>query len=88
MRQNLAGDTDAYKITHWLQYIENLKKLISYGEPRTGALLPTVSYLGLQMIVHDHFLNLPTKADIDEAEEEAQMTFGTKYFNRDGWEKV
>lgn len=88
MRQNLANDTDAYKITHWLQYIENLKKLISYGEPRTGALLPTVSNFGAQMIVHDHFLNIPTMADIDEAEEEAFLTFGQKYFNREGWEKI
>lgn len=89
MRRNLPNDTDAYKITHPNQYIENLIKLISYGEPRAGAEHPTVSVFGQQMIVHDHFLQKITQDDVDEAAEESLMTFGfDSYFNRAGWEKV
>jgi nicotinamide phosphoribosyltransferase len=89
MRKNIIIDTDAYKLTHWKQYVKGLTKLYSYCEPRTGGRFPTVSYIGLQMLVQDHFLDRVTSEMIDEAEEESYLTFGTdKYFNRAAWEKV
>ena len=89
MRNNIIIDTDAYKITHHLQYVNGLTKLYSYGEPRSGGRFPTVSYIGLQMIVKDNFLTSVTSEMIDEAEEESYLTFGTdKYFNRSTWERV
>ena len=89
MRKNIIIDTDAYKLTHHLQYPNNLTKLYSYGESRVGSKYPYVSFFGLQMIIADHFLQKVDNAMIEEAEEEAYLTFGTKdYFNRSVWEKV
>ncbi len=89
MRKNIIIDTDAYKITHHLQYPVNLTKLYSYGESRVGSKYPYVSFFGLRMILQDHFLQKVDNAMIEEAEEEAFMTFGTtKYFNKAVWEKV
>lgn len=89
MRKNIIIDTDAYKLTHHLQYPSNLTKLYSYGESRVGSKYPYVSFFGLQMILKDHFLQKVDNQMIEEAEEEAYMTFGTKdYFNKSVWEKV
>jgi nicotinamide phosphoribosyltransferase len=85
---NAANDTDAYKVTHPSQYPKDLNKLISYGEARTGGLFPTLSYFGLQGVVHDHILPDMTTEKIDNAEEEAMSCFGFKYFHRDAWEHV
>ena len=89
MRKNIITDTDAYKIPHHLQYIDNLTKLYSYGESRVGSKYPFVSFFGLQMIIEDHFLQRVTDEMIEEAEYEAFMTFGThNYFNVDAWKRV
>jgi nicotinamide phosphoribosyltransferase len=89
MRKNIIIDTDAYKLTHHLQYPSNLTKLYSYGEPRVGGKYPFVSFFGLQMIIEDHFLQVVTDEMIEEAAEESASTFGTPdYFNRGVWEKV
>ncbi|GAP00135.1 nicotinate phosphoribosyltransferase [Fructobacillus ficulneus] len=89
MTVNLILATDAYKMTHHLQYPENIDKLYSYGEARIGGKYPTVSWFGLQMILHDYFQTPITDAMIDEAEEVSEQAFGTKsYFNRTVWEKV
>lgn len=89
MRKNIVDDTDAYKITHWLQRPLNITKLYSYGEPRVGGKSKRICFFSLQPTIQDHFLQKVTDALIDEAQEEAFMTFGTdKYFNREVWEKV
>ncbi|MFV0556644.1 MAG: nicotinate phosphoribosyltransferase [Lactovum sp.] len=87
--ENLILTTDAYKLTHWQEYPSELSKLYSYCEAREGGLFDSVVFFGLQMIIHDHLLEAITNDMINEAEEEAAMTFGTrKYFNREVWEKV
>ncbi|MDF7636903.1 nicotinate phosphoribosyltransferase [Leuconostocaceae bacterium ESL0958] len=89
MTTNLILATDAYKLTHHLQYPQNIDKLYSYGEARTGGRFPTVSWFGLSMILHDYFQTPITDEMIDEAEQVAAATFGTTaYFNRTVWEKV
>lgn len=89
MRKNIIIDTDAYKLTHWKQYVPNLTKLYSYGEPRVGGKYPFISFFGLQMVIEDHLLQKVTDEMIDEAEKRSFNTFGTKdYFNREMWEKV
>lgn len=89
MRKNIITDTDAYKLTHHKQYVENLTKLYSYGESRVGSKYPFVSFFGLQMIIQDHFLQKVTDEMIEEAAEESYLTFGTKkYFNYDTWQRV
>ncbi|MCO0832180.1 nicotinate phosphoribosyltransferase [Fructobacillus sp. W13] len=86
---NLILATDAYKLTHHLQYPQNINKLYSYGEARVGGKFPTVSWFGISMILHDYFKTPVTTEMIDEAEKVAEETFGTKaYFNRSVWEKV
>jgi nicotinamide phosphoribosyltransferase len=88
-RQNLILNTDAYKMTHHLSYPTGLSKLYSYAEPRQGGRFDTVSFFGLQMLIHDHFLTPITTKMIDQAEKTAELTFGTTdYFNRPVWEKV
>lgn len=89
MTENLILATDAYKLTHHLQYPTNITKLYSYGEARVGGRFDTVSWFGMSMILHDYFHNPITDAMIDEAEQVSKMTFNTStYFNREVWEKV
>jgi nicotinamide phosphoribosyltransferase len=89
MDRNLVADTDAYKLTHPWQYPNNLDSLYSYGESRLGSKYPWICFFGLSGIVQDHLLQPITKEMIEEAEEEAFMTFGTtKYFAKEIWEKV
>lgn len=66
-----------------------LTKLYSYGEPRMGGKYPEISFLGIRMVVKDHFLQKVDNQMIEEALERSVSTFGTKeYFNREVWEKV
>lgn len=89
MSMNPIIDTDAYKVPHWAAIKPGLQHQYVYGECRSGSKYPEISYIGLQMVVQDHFLNPVTDDHILEAQEEAYMTFGTKnYFNVDGWRKV
>lgn len=89
MKENLLLDTDAYKLTHHLQYPKGLTKLYSYAEARTGSRFNTVSWFGLQMIIADHLLGKVTNEMIDEAEEFSFLTFGNhNFFNREVWERV
>lgn len=82
-------DTDAYKLTHHLQYPKGLTKLYSYAEARPGSRFNTVSWFGLQMIIADHLLGKVTNEMIDEAEEFSFLTFGNhNFFNREVWERV
>lgn len=87
--QNPILNTDAYKLTHHLEYPDGLQKLYSYAEARKGGRFPRINFFGLQMIIHDHFLTPITNEMIDEAERISELTFGPKdYFNRPVWEKV
>ena len=81
--------TDAYKVVHWKQRPENMTTLYSYGEPRSGGKNRNIVFVGLQPILQEYFMNVPTKEQIDIAEQTCYSTFGTtEYFNRDVWEKV
>lgn len=89
MRKNIACDTDAYKIAHWMQRPEGITSLYSYGEPRVGGKNKEVCFFGLQPILQNHFTQKVTNQLIEEAAEESFMTFGTdKLFNKDAWNKV
>lgn len=89
LNKNIITDTDAYKIVHWKAVKPGLTKQYTYGESRIGSHYPFVSWIGLTMIVQDHFLQKVTDEMIEEAEELAYLTFGTKeYFNKKGWQRV
>ncbi|CAK8054167.1 nicotinate phosphoribosyltransferase [Eupransor demetentiae] len=86
---NLILATDAYKLTHHLQYPDNITKLYSYGEARKGGRFDTISWFGFSMILKDFLTQKVTDEMIDQAEAVAKATFGTdRYFNRQVWEKV
>jgi nicotinamide phosphoribosyltransferase len=81
--------TDAYKFTHHLQYPENMNKIYSYAEARTGGRFETLSWFGLQIIVDDLVNTKITTEMVDEAEELSYLTFGNhEFFNREVWDKV
>jgi nicotinamide phosphoribosyltransferase len=89
MRKNICSDTDAYKYTHWLQRPKNITKLYIYGEPRKGGFFNEICFFGISIDVQEQLLYPITLEMINEAEEEAFYTFGTKaFFNREAWEKV
>ena len=89
MTENLILATDAYKLTHHLQYPAQLTKLYSYGEARVGGQNEQVSWFGLQMILQAYFTQPITDDMIDAAARVSELTFNTTaYFNREVWEKV
>lgn len=89
MKENIILLTDAYKLTHHLQYPEGLTKLYSYGESRIGSKYNHVCFFGLQMILKDHFCCKVDDEMIEEAEQEAFYTFGTtSFFNKEVWKRV
>ncbi|MFT9388265.1 MAG: nicotinate phosphoribosyltransferase [Leuconostoc sp.] len=89
MTENLILATDAYKLTHHLQYPAQLTKLYSYGEARVGGQNEQVSWFGLQMILQAYFTQPITDDMIDAAARVSELTFNTNvYFNREVWEKV
>lgn len=89
MKKNIILATDAYKLTHHLQYPENLTSLVSYAEARKGGQFKTITWVGLQGIILSELLEPVTIDDINEAEKQSIEVFGTdKYFNREVWEKV
>ncbi|MGX7042361.1 nicotinate phosphoribosyltransferase [Leuconostoc holzapfelii] len=89
MTENLILATDAYKLTHHLQYQTQLTKLYSYGEARVGGQNEQVSWFGLQMILQAYFTQPITDDMIDAAARVSELTFNTTaYFNREVWEKV
>ena len=89
MTENVILATDAYKLTHHLQYPAQLTKLYSYGEARVGGQYEQVSWFGLQMILNAYFRQPITDEMIDEAARVSELTFGTSaFFNRSVWEKV
>ena len=89
MTENVILATDAYKLTHHLQYPAQLTKLYSYGEARVGGQYEQVSWFGLQMILDAYFRQPITDEMIDEAARVSELTFGTSaFFNRSVWEKV
>lgn len=86
---NLILATDAYKLTHHLQYPEGLTKLYSYAEARKGGKFPTISWYGLQALIKSNLMEPITLEQIEEAKQQSITVFGTdKYFNEEVWLKV
>lgn len=86
---NFILGTDAYKLTHWLQYPEGTEHVYSYLESRGGEFDHTV-FFGLQYYLKQYMLgSVVTKAMVNEAEDFAFHLFDTKdYFNRKGWDYI
>ena len=86
MINNTFLDTDAYKITHWMQRPMNLNKFHSYGEPRVGGQHDKVTFFGLQYILQNYFTH--TQGNLEEAQIFSKGVFGADYFPKDIWKKV
>jgi len=88
MKHNIAIDTDAYKLNHWKAMPEGFTKQYAYAEARRGSKYEFTSFFGLQPIIQDNLLTVPSDADIQEAQEYSFETFGEDYFNKEVWKKV
>lgn len=86
---NLIIRTDAYKMTHWLQYPNGTQTIYSYLESRGGT-TPSTLFFGLQYYLKSYFEGaVVTQQDVDDAEKFCVGVFGhSNYFNREGWERI
>ena len=90
LEQNIIVDTDAYKLSHWLQYPKGLEYMYSYGEARSGSKFDHIAWFGLQMILMDHFVGkVITLEKIEQAEAMCRAWFNTPdYFNKKAWIEI
>lgn len=88
MLRNICNDKDAYKDPHHLCMKPGMTHNEGYGEHRKGAKYAFTNWFGMDIIIQDNFLTVPSLADIEEAKEESFMTFGQQYFNEEVWLKV
>lgn len=86
--QNCAGHTDFYKYTHPLQYPNDLEKLFVYGEARVGGKYPDICNFGLQMIINEDLMGVPTKDELAFTREHVLSAGGFDYFDHKAWELV
>lgn len=90
MQANLMLEelTDAYKMTHWMQYPKGTTTIYSYLESRGGA-FPELVFFGLQYYLKRYFEGrVITNESIDAAIKDAEEIFGYKYFNEDGFRYI
>ena len=90
LERNVAADTDFYKFTHPVQHRKDLTKMYTYGEGRTGGKYPYINFVGMTMMLVDHFLQKPTDQLIDEAHDVAMQMGGNRehHFDLKAWKKA
>lgn len=89
MRKNITIDTDIYKLSHWKAVPPDMDGIYSYGEPRVGAKYSHVCFMGLQMILMDHFQQKVTESMIREGEVRAKKRLGVNgMYATEIWDKV
>lgn len=80
--------TDAYKITHWIQYPKNTRTVYSYLESR-GGLFPETVCFGTQYYLKKYIAGrVITNETIDEAIIDSEEIFGFKFFNEKGFRHI
>lgn len=79
---NNINDTDSYKFSHFVQYLDGMEVMESYLEARGGE-FKTCTLAGLQVILHKYLAKVFTLKDVDEAEQFA-LAHGEPFF-RAGW---
>lgn len=85
--ENIILHTDSYKLTHWLQLMEDTEFMYDYMESRGGT-YPSTVFMGLQYIRMRYLSRRITMVDIDEAEAFTNVHIGKNLFNRKGWEYI
>ena len=86
--KNITIHTDFYKYTHPEQYPDTLEDIMFYGEARSGGMYPDVCNFGMQMIINEYFMHVPTKSQLALTRESVIDASGVDYFAKDVWEKV
>jgi nicotinamide phosphoribosyltransferase len=68
---NLLLRVDSYKHSHPWQQPANTKGRFSYGSPRSSKInkISAVSFIGLQGIIKEAFMHVPTRADVAYAKD-------------------
>ena len=91
---NICWLTDSYKVSHWLQYPNvvghrRTRRVHSYFESRSGSTFPQTVFYGLQYYCKQYLAGQTvTKEKINQAEDLFNEHFGSKVFNRDGWNYI
>lgn len=85
--KNLILKTDSYKLSHWKQYPDGMRKVYSYLESRGGKFASTL-FFGLQYFLKQLEGVVVTMEDVEEASAFAKAHFGTDIFNKEGWEYI
>src|SRR5690606_25363474 len=85
--KNLILKTDSYKLSHWKQYPNGMRKVYSYLESRGGK-FPSTLFFGLQYFLKQLEGVVVTMEDVEEASAFAKAHFGTDIFNKEGWEYI
>lgn len=89
MKRNLCLDTDAYKIGHWKAMPNCYTKHYAYDESRNGGKYKFTSWIGLDPVIQDNFLTVPSNGDLSEGLDYTNSVFGTPdYFAHDIWKQV
>jgi len=84
-KYNPLLDTDSYKLSHWNQYPQGLRSMMSYFESRGGE-LEECTLFGLQYILHQYLTQPITLEQVEEA-----VAFATQHgepFNDAGWKRI
>jgi nicotinamide phosphoribosyltransferase len=80
--------TDAYKLTHWMQYPKGTRTVYSYLESR-GGMFPETVVFGIQYYLKKYLAGkVITNETIDEAIVDSEEIFGFKYFNENGFRHI
>lgn len=83
-KSNLILDADSYKLSHWALYPAETNAMFSYIEARSH--VAEIVPFGLQMWIKKTLLQPITTADVDEAEDIAQLH--GEPFNRSDWDYI
>lgn len=86
---NICWLSDSYKVSHYKQYPPRTRRVYSYFESRSGSVHPQTTFFGLQYWLKQYLAGpVVTAEKIDKAEVLFNKHFGSKVFNRAGWEHI
>jgi nicotinamide phosphoribosyltransferase len=86
MKESYLFDTDAYKVSHYLQYPPNTSSMFSYIEARKGGEYDATIFFGLQYFLKEYLSYRVSMSDIEEAKE-FYADYGEP-FNYEGWKYI
>jgi nicotinamide phosphoribosyltransferase len=84
--RNVPLNTDAYKVSHYLQYPPGTQHISSYIESRGGKYDNVMSF-GMQAFIKEYLTKPITRDDVDFAEKILKDGMNLP-FNREGWEYI